>query len=112
MKPATVRILALTLSLLPSFAAAQTFPSKPVRIVVPYPAGGTGSAIAHPLGQELTRIWGQPVIVDNRPGAGTIIGAEHVARSAPDGYTLLFASSAALTFNQSIYKKLDRKSVV
>ncbi len=65
--------------------AQDAYPSRPIRLVVPYPAGGTADAMARALGQEITAAWGQPVVVENCPGAGTIVGAEHAARSAPDG---------------------------
>ena len=73
---------------------------------MPYPAGGTSDAMARAMSQELSRIWGQPVIVDNKPGAGTLIGAEIAAKAPPDGYTILFVSSATMTINPSIYKTL------
>lgn len=74
-------------------ASAQPYPTKPIRVVVPYPPGGAGDTVARAIGQKLGEFFGQPVIVDNRPGAQTVIGADIVSRSAPDGYTLL------LTFN-------------
>lgn len=73
-------------------AQAQTWPTKPVRVVVPYPAGGSADAIARHLAQAVGGTLGQPVIIDNRPGAGAAIGAEHVARAPADGYTLLLGS--------------------
>ncbi len=75
----------------PLVRAADAWPNRPVRIVYPYPPGGTGDAILRPIGTALSSLWGQPVVVDNRPGAGGMIGAESVAKAAPDGYTLLFA---------------------
>ena len=87
-------------------AIAQTYPVKPVRIVVPYAAGGPYDDIARTLGQRLTEIWGQPVIVENRGGAGGNIGAEVVARSAPDGYTTLLGNAGPITVNPTLFKKL------
>src|ERR1700704_3254379 len=88
-------------------AQAQTaYPSRPIKLVVPYPAGGTADAMARALGQELTAAWGQPVVIENRPGAGTIIGAEYAARSAPDGYTLLFTTDSTLTISPLLNKRL------
>ena len=86
-------------------AAAQPFPNKPVSIVVPYPAGGATDVIARMVAEKLGKEWGQPVIVNNKPGAGTLIGAETVANSPGDGYTL-YMTTAAHTISASLYKKL------
>ncbi len=86
-------------------AAAQAFPSKPVRIIVPFPAGGTGDVVARMMSGPLAKALGQPVIVENRPGASTIIGTEAVARSAPDGYTLLMVFNS-FTINPAVRSKL------
>jgi tripartite-type tricarboxylate transporter receptor subunit TctC len=75
--------------LVPVLAWAQAYPSQAIRIIVPFPAGGGGDTIARPIAQRMTESMGQPVLVDNRPGASAIIGSEMVARAAPDGYTLL-----------------------
>jgi tripartite-type tricarboxylate transporter receptor subunit TctC len=96
--------------LLPGLAAQaqqDPFPSRPVRIVVSFTAGGTTDIIARLVGQQLSEKWGQPVVIDNRPGAGGNIGTEHVARSAPDGYTLLVGSVGPLAVNVSLYKNLS-----
>jgi tripartite-type tricarboxylate transporter receptor subunit TctC len=85
---------------------AQDYPTKPVRIVVPYAAGGGTDALARFLASGLERRLGQPFIIENRPGQGTATGATFVARSAPDGYTLLAATSSTLAFNPSVYRKL------
>jgi tripartite-type tricarboxylate transporter receptor subunit TctC len=76
---------------------AEEFPSKPVRIIVPFPPGGGADALARIMQPSLTRIWGQPVIVENKPGASGHIGADFVAASEPDGYTLMMSSTASLT---------------
>ncbi|MEJ8822581.1 tripartite tricarboxylate transporter substrate binding protein [Variovorax humicola] len=89
---------------LPAHAAG--YPDKPIRLVVPFPAGGATDLMARTLGQKLAERIGQPVIIDNRAGAGGGIGAEAVATSAPDGYTLLFATMGSLTINPSLYKNL------
>lgn len=81
---------------------AQSWPNKPVRLVVPFAPGGSTDVVARMLGQKLTDLWGQPVLVENRAGAGGNVGADVVAKSAPDGYTLLFASGS-ITINPSIY---------
>lgn len=77
------------LALAPSLVSAQAYPNKPIRIVVPYPAGGGTDIIARMLGQKLSEAWGQPVNVENRPGASGILGNDLVAKAAPDGYTVL-----------------------
>lgn len=89
-----------------SGALAQTFPSKPVRIIVPYAAGGTTDILARLLGQRLQEFWSQPVVVDNKPGAATNLGAEIAAKAAADGYTLLFGTNATFAVNPHLYDKL------
>ena len=86
-------------------AGAQTFPTKPVRMVVPFTAGSNIDIIARPLAQKLSEIWGQPVVVENRPGAGGTLGANVVAKSQPDGYTILINSSAQ-SINPAMYANL------
>lgn len=88
-----------------SCAAAQDFPGKPLRFVVPFPPGGSADILARTVGDKLAAALGQPVIVENRPGAGGIVGAETVAKSAPDGHTLLFANTN-IAINPSLYKSL------
>jgi tripartite-type tricarboxylate transporter receptor subunit TctC len=85
---------------------AQTYPAKAIRFIVPFPAGGATDVVARTLGQKLSENLAQPVIVDNRPGAGGNIGAELVANSPGDGYTLLVCSPAEVAINASLYKKL------
>jgi len=87
-------------------AAAQDFPSRAVRIVIPFPPGGTADILARTLAPKLQQAWGQQVLIDNRPGANTIIGAEHVAKSAPDGYTLLLTIDSTLAINPGLYASL------
>ena len=77
----------------PSTGSGQAYPAKAIRIIVPFPAGGTSDILSRAIGQKLTEEWKQPVIIDNRPGASANIGAEIVVRSPPDGYTLLCAST-------------------
>src|SRR6266581_3070123 len=86
--------------------SGQSYPNKPVHIVVPFTAGSATDILARSFGQKLSEMWGQPVVVDNRPGAGGTIGAAIVAKSAPDGYTLL-VHSAAHAYNPSIYTDLS-----
>ena len=85
---------------------AQNYPTKPVRLVLPYPPGGGSDTIARPLAQRLTARLGQQVVVDNRGGAGGAIGMENAARSAPDGYTIVMALTAQLAVNPSLFRKL------
>jgi tripartite-type tricarboxylate transporter receptor subunit TctC len=87
-------------------AAAQSYPSKPVRFVVPYAAGGATDLIARTIGEKLSASLGQPFVIDNRPGAATLLGAQLVAKAEPDGYTLLMATSTTLAINASLYSKL------
>ena len=86
--------------------AASSYPSQPIRVVIPAAAGGTLDVIARLVGQKLTERFGQPVVVENRAGANTIIGTEYVAKAAPDGYTILCAAAASVVINPAIYVKL------
>jgi tripartite-type tricarboxylate transporter receptor subunit TctC len=88
-------------------ALAQTFPDRPVKIVVPTSAGGQTDNYARALAQELGKAWNQPVIVDNKPGANTIVGATYVAQAPADGYTILLANDPTLSSNQYLYTKLS-----
>jgi tripartite-type tricarboxylate transporter receptor subunit TctC len=102
-------IVALSAGLAP-MVQAQSFPTKPVTIVVPYPPGGGADILARTLGQKLSARWGQPVLVDNRAGAGGSIGTAFVAKAPADGYTLLMASPSH-TINGSLYKNLTFDAV-
>ena len=97
-------LLAMTLFLSP--ALAQDFPSKPVRMIVPYPPGGGVDGLARPLADQLSKVWRQPVLVENKPGAGTIIGGEAVIKSPADGYTLFFTTDSSITSNPHLYKNM------
>lgn len=90
----------------PAHAQADNWPAKPIRIVVGFPAGSFTDTIARAVSDQLSKQLGQPVIVDNKPGANGAIGVGEVARSAPDGYTLLVTNSSSITINPQIYKKI------
>ncbi len=105
LKTLAVMLLA-TASLTAGHSSAQTFPDKPVRIVVPFTAGGLADVLARGLANELSRVWPQPVVVENKPGANTIIAAEFTARAPADGYTLLLANDPTVSSNQYLYNKL------
>jgi tripartite-type tricarboxylate transporter receptor subunit TctC len=100
------RIAFLTLALCAAGVSAQSYPTKPIRIVVPYAAGGTSDILARQIGPELNKAWGQPVVVENKPGANGNVGADFVAKSAPDGYTLLLTDLGGLVISASVYPKL------
>jgi tripartite-type tricarboxylate transporter receptor subunit TctC len=87
-------------------AMAQTYPAKPIRLIVPYPPGGGTDFFARLVGARMSEHIGQPIVVENRPGAATIIGAEAAAKAPADGYTLLLADSTTLAVNPSLYRKL------
>ena len=98
--------LSLTLAFACAAAAAQDFPNRVVKVVVPQPPGGGFDAVARTMAEPFSQQLGQPVIVENRPGAGTIVGTDAVAKAEPDGYTLLLGASANLALNPGLYKKL------
>lgn len=102
--------LACAMALLAAGASAQGaaggFPNKQVRIIVPFPPGGLADNLTRGLAQDLSREWGQPVVVENRPGANTIIAAQATAKSPADGYTLMLANDPTLSSNQYLYSKL------
>ena len=87
-------------------AHAQTYPSKPIRIIIPFPIGGIADVFARIVGGKLNEAWGQPVVIENRAGAGGNIAAEFVAKSPPDGYTLVVGSIGTHAVNVSLFKKI------
>src|SRR5918996_2791012 len=102
-----LNVLALLLAAMVSGTLwAQAWPQKPVRFIVPFPPGGATDISARLLGEKLTQIWGQTVVIENRGGAGGGVGAAEAARAAPDGYTLFFPSGSVVTANQHVYAKL------
>ena len=100
------RIAVLLLAIAAGTASAQNYPNKPIRIVVPYAAGGTSDILARQIGPKLNEAWGQPVVIENKPGANGNVGADFVAKSAPDGYTLLLTDLGGLVISASVYPKL------
>lgn len=104
-------LAALACAALPAAAQTAPYPQRAIRLVVPFPAGGPSDILARVLGQNLSDRLGQPVVVDNKAGANTIIGADAVAKAAPDGYTLLLAVDNTLVMNQSLYTKLPYNPV-
>ena len=101
------RLFGFVLGMLVATAWAQSWPQKPVRFIVPFPPGGATDISARLLGEKLTQIWGQQVLIENRGGAGGGVGAAEAARAAPDGYTLFFPSGSVVTANQHVYAKLN-----
>jgi tripartite-type tricarboxylate transporter receptor subunit TctC len=99
-------LVACALALIGSSLAAQTFPVKPVRILVPQTPGGASDALARVMAQKLSDKWGQPVVVENRAGAGGNVGMEVVAQAAPDGYLLLMSYAGSHAINPALYKRL------
>ena len=102
----TLFLVALLLWMISLNAFAENYPSKSIKIVVPYPAAGTPDILAREIAAKLTTAFGQQVIVDNRPGAGGNIGSDLVAKAAPDGYTIVMGTVATHSINQTLYKKL------
>src|SRR6266567_6296263 len=106
----SVALLALLLALVGSHSnptfAAESYPTKPIRLIVPFPPGGPADLLARMVGEKLSATFGKQVIVDNRPGAGGNIGMELGARSAPDGYTLVLAPAGNLTVNPFLYRNV------
>ena len=97
-------IIALALCVLPTAWAQSSFPNKPIKIVVPFPAGGTSDVLARLVGQKMSESWGQPVVVENRPGSNGNLGAEQVAKSPADGHTLVLMDVGNLAISPSLYK--------
>ena len=111
MTPAIRILVPVVLAMLAGDAAAAedlsaNFPNRPIRMIVPFPAGGPSDIVARLIGQKMSEDWGQPVVVENRPGGNTIIGAQAAAKAAPDGYTLFMAIDSTLVMNQYLYKAL------
>jgi len=102
-------LLGVTLALLGAAAVAQAYPSRPVRIVVGFAPGGAADTVARAMSDAMGKALGQTVVIDNRPGAGSSLAAEHVAKAAPDGYTVLIASPSSISVNPALNSKLAYK---
>jgi tripartite-type tricarboxylate transporter receptor subunit TctC len=103
----SLALVAAALSLLtigPVAAQPGAYPNRSIKIVVPFPAGGPSDVLARMIGQKMSESWGQPVVIENRVGANTVLGAQQVAKAPPDGYTLLMAIDSTLTMNQYLYR--------
>jgi tripartite-type tricarboxylate transporter receptor subunit TctC len=107
MRVFTLRAIATAMIALWSITSvqAQDYPTKPVRFVVPYAAGGSGDLLARLLGEKLSKLWGQQVVVDNKPGAGGLIGTEFAARAEPDGYTIYLVTDGPITIAPTLHRK-------
>jgi tripartite-type tricarboxylate transporter receptor subunit TctC len=99
-------LLGLALLLIPSVVVAQEFPSRPIKLVVPFPPGGPNDIIARTVGQRMSELLGQPVLIDNRGGAGGVLGTDAVAKAEPDGYTIGVTSAGALAISSSLQEKI------
>ena len=97
-------LIGLSLLLLPASVAAQDFPNKPIKLIVPFPAGGPNDIIARVVGQRMSELTKQPVLIDNRGGQGGVLGTDAVAKAAPDGYTIAISSAGALAISPSMEK--------
>ena len=106
MKRPTWPVIAILLLTAQNIVVAQDFPSHSVKLMVPYPPGGGVDGLARPLADRLSKIWGQPVVIENKPGASTMLGGADVARASPDGHTLLFTSDSSITSNPYLFKKM------
>ncbi len=102
----TFPILLAALCLAGASLAAETYPDRPIRVIVPYTAGGSADVFARAVGQKLSDTWGQQIVVDNRPGSGGIIGTETAASAPRDGYTLMMGNTANIAINPALYKNL------
>ncbi len=111
MRKARATIWAFVLFCAATAAWAQTYPAKPIRMVVGFPPGGGNDIIARMVGSKMQEAWGEPVLIDNKPGANSIIAAEYVAKSAPDGYTLLVNATGGMSVNPVLYTKLPYDSL-
>src|SRR5262245_23698562 len=99
-------VVAIPAVIMVQVASAQNYPAKPIHLIVPYPAGGGTDFFARLVGQKMSELVGQPIVVENKPGAATNLGADFVAKAPPDGYTMLLGDVATYAANPSLYRKL------
>src|SRR5437763_8947026 len=111
MHPLAHRAIAIAAALLSSTALAQSFPSKPIRVVIPFVAGGSSDIVGRAIGSKFQELLGQPAVVENKPGANGAIAAEFVAKSEPDGYTILVGSIGVFSINAALFKDLRYDAV-
>ena len=104
-------VIAAAIVAAPAASMAQSFPARAVKIVVPSPPGGATDALSRSVGGRLSEMWGQPVVVENRPGANQMIGGEYVSKSPPDGYTLLVSDASTFVINPHLHKKLTYEPI-
>lgn len=107
LRPLHAALAAFVLATVPALSAAEDYPTHPVTMIVPFAAGGAGDILSRMLAPRLEEKWGKPLVVENKPGAGGVIGANLVARATPDGYTLMIAPSATMAINVTLYKSLS-----
>jgi tripartite-type tricarboxylate transporter receptor subunit TctC len=100
-------VVASGMALWPSGASAQGYPNRIIRLVVPFAPGGSNDIVARLIAEKMTDALGQTVVVDNRPGAGGVIGTDSVAKSTPDGYTLMIGATSTMAANPSLYTKMN-----
>jgi tripartite-type tricarboxylate transporter receptor subunit TctC len=100
-------LISLAAVVLAAGAFAQSYPAKPVRVIVPFPPGGSADAASRSMAEKLSGLWGQPVVLEHKPGAGTTIAAAYVAASAPDGYTILFCGAISHAASANLYRNLS-----
>ena len=99
-------VIAAVVFLMPSAHAQTTYPSRPIRFIVPFTPGGSGDIFARPIAQKMSESMGQQVVVENRPGSGGVVGTEAAAKAAPDGYTMMMGLTANIAVNPALYAKL------
>src|SRR3974390_2700019 len=103
-------LLALLVGMLPGSVVAETYPNRPIKLIVPFPPGGPNDIIARVVAERMSALLGQPIVIDNRGGAGGGVGTDAVAKAAPDGYTIGIASAGAIAISASLVEKVPYDS--